>query len=265
MASFDALRAELREGSGVRRINVVRGGQVLSFDLTPENGRIGVAPRYERRRLSAGGALSRALAVPAQMLHAVLRTASGSARTELSGPVAIVRETADQSSSGDHLMLLGTLAVYFSLWIPGLHLFDAVTSLLFRVTHAWSEAPSAEARVRRLARFHQSIWVAAALFVVFSLLAVIHDASEHNATLPALLLVMPGASALVVLNGLVAVERWGRWSALGASALSALVPCVALGLSISLALWLRSELRRLHQRVGGLISKPTHDAGEREQ
>lgn len=81
-------------------IVVDRGGRSHAFQITPEDGRIGLRPRLDRRPLPASTAAARAVAFPLKVNLAVLHFVAGSTEVELAGPVAIVRETQEAARPG---------------------------------------------------------------------------------------------------------------------------------------------------------------------
>jgi membrane-associated protease RseP (regulator of RpoE activity) len=70
IADFEQLRAEVQHSHGPTPIEIERGGQKLELLVTPRNGRIGVAPLYDRAAVSVGTAASHAISWPFQVVFA---------------------------------------------------------------------------------------------------------------------------------------------------------------------------------------------------
>src|SRR5205085_6826714 len=94
IADWDHLRAAVKRQTGATAIEVERDGQSRVLAVTPRSGRIAVQPMMVNRRLGVVESARRAVAMPFAIVRATLRELSRRAnRSELRGPVAIVRET----------------------------------------------------------------------------------------------------------------------------------------------------------------------------
>jgi hypothetical protein len=256
VGSWDALRAEVKQGFGERLIEVERRGQKLVFKVTPRDGRISVSPVYEHGELSVREALAHALQTPRVVLGGVLERAfrEHEDRVTLMGPVAIVRQTEAQPDSSSFLVFLGLIGCYFWPIVAGVHVFDALTLALFRVTHPWVLDAKAERRSIQLARFWQAILLSLMAVPLLVLLELVQESSFGDGALLGILLLMPVAAACAPLVGFAAFERWGKERAAAAIAASVLVPCAVLGMAAWLLAWMRGELARQGFRVSWFVT-----------
>ncbi len=114
-----------KHGTEPIALEIDRGGQAITVIATPEGApaKLMVGPWTESRSVGLGHAMSEGLIGPGKMvvntLHALLRVFTGSERTEVSGPVAIVRETSSsmRASTASSIRLAGTLGAYFLIHI----------------------------------------------------------------------------------------------------------------------------------------------------
>jgi hypothetical protein len=100
-------------------LGVRRGDAVLTLRATPDDaGKLRVSPAPVTRVPAVGEALASSLAEPAEVLVAVARglkaTLSAREKTELVGPVGIVRETGRaQMNAGARLRFAASVNAYF--------------------------------------------------------------------------------------------------------------------------------------------------------
>lgn len=121
---WPTLKAEVARYAGQPVIvRVERGGAEQTIMVTPggsgvSKGKILVGPVVNRRAVQLSAALARGLAEPFRVVAAMARgfvaLFSGTERPELSGPVAIARETsrAADNAVGDGFRLVGAVAAY---------------------------------------------------------------------------------------------------------------------------------------------------------
>jgi membrane-associated protease RseP (regulator of RpoE activity) len=122
---WDALKTECRRHAGEQMsVHIERDGQPLVLTVTPSGadaankGKIMVGPPYDVQRIGFGAALAKGFVAPAEVLKGLLvgvvHMVSGH-DAELSGPVAVVRETdgvARTSGLGATLKLVGAIMSY---------------------------------------------------------------------------------------------------------------------------------------------------------
>jgi hypothetical protein len=255
--SWEAFRAEVRRGAGEKKLELERQGQKLTVLLTPRDGVIGVRPIYEREPVTAGEALTLAMSAQQVVIKAVLERAlkNHDDRATLMGPVAIVKETKTQTD-GELSVFFGLVGAYLWPLVAGVHLFDALSLALFRVTHEWTRGPGAQPSSARLARVYQTLLLSLISTALLLLLHALQETSFGDGALLGILLLAPVAMACTVLVTVIAHARWGRKGALPTLAASLLVPCAVVALAVWLILWLRAELKQRGLRVSGLVSTP---------
>lgn len=233
--AFDELRSAVQGSQGTTQIEVERDGQRLVLDVTPRAGRIGVSPLPRQEQVSPVAAAARAIPMPFAVVgkaaHALGR--SDGDRSQLRGPVGIVRETskAGQDSGSSYLLLLAILA---GTWWPcavAVALFDIVTGYIFRAAHA--DAASSALRGYRLERLRQAAMFTCAGYAT-SLFALGFDA----AGVPYAKVLMVGALMtgvagypLIWLGGR---EIWGKPTAALLLLASLFVPCLLLFVVLAL-------------------------------
>lgn len=245
--TWEALRAAVPRKDEPVTIALERDGQRLELVVTPQHGRIGVAPRSLVEHVGAGEAAVRALGMPwkaaSSYATSLMRTATGNERPDLAGPVGIVRLTSGAERSGWLLQYLALLSAYFAAFFGGVPLFDAATSWLFRWRHP-AAAPAG--RPRQLERCRQAVLVSGAGYVVFGLLL-----SLAKIGVPGLLLALAPLSiiwmALVPLTWSGGGLVWGRGTRLLLMGASTLVPCA----SLFVAIVLHRDLSRALSEEGG--------------
>jgi len=257
VASFDEIRTAVGRGDGEKHLSIQRGQQNLVIAVTPANGRIGVtAATYEERPIGVGAALERALTMPAQIAGQYLKRISGNEQVELAGPVAIVREVGKQRGSGSYLYLLAMIAIVMSPLAAGVHVFDELTLALFRGTHPWSQDGTTDPVLARLARHHQTLWLALICMVLLGVFRVLQETSFGDGAILGIFLMAPAALAGVLEVGIVISLRSGRPAGFAAMVASCLIPCAVLGIAGWVVFWLRTELSRRKLSVRGLIAEP---------
>lgn len=256
LGDWDELRREIRRRGGERRLEVERAGKRLSLSVTPQDGRIGVTPRYERHPTPLSSALTEAGSALWAYPTAMLKTAfSSTERTEIMGPVAVVKSVGRGPGESSRLALLGAIGVIFWPLVLGIHAFDALTLWLFRATHKW--ASTAETDTARRARFFQtSLLCGLGEFAYVVLLAIQEGAALGNGAMPGILALGPIAVSGIVLATIAARWRFGLGAAIGIALASITIPCavfVFLGLA---AYWQYAELRRRGYEVRWLVVLP---------
>lgn len=104
LETFEALRAELRSGSGPRTLTLERNAERINLVVTPTaEHRLGVEQIPERRPASVGEATASGLQVslvPFRYLRLMVSLASGSEKASFMGPIGIVKETSGQKEKG---------------------------------------------------------------------------------------------------------------------------------------------------------------------
>jgi hypothetical protein len=246
IADWDQLRAAVKRHTGATAIEVERDGQSRVLTVTPRSGRIAVQPTMVNRRLGVVESARRAVAMPFAIVRATLRELSRRAnRSELRGPVSIVRETskAGQTSGSAYFFLLAVLAGYLWPFAAGLTLFDAVTGYIFRATHP--DAATTPRRGYRLDRLRQAALFVSAGYATFLATALLVGAGVSLAA-GLLLWAMLAATAGYPLLWNGGKELWGR-------PLSALVVVAAIFMPCVLlfgVLWLHHGLGRALRKEG---------------
>jgi membrane-associated protease RseP (regulator of RpoE activity) len=126
IASWDALKSAVStQGPGLVTLTLTRDGRSMRAMVTPEDHRIGVTPPVATTVTSPGAALRALTLGPAAVLWGTARgfvsMAAGTQRVSVSGPSAIVRETAAKQAggAGNVLRFLGAYAAYIApvFWI----------------------------------------------------------------------------------------------------------------------------------------------------
>jgi regulator of sigma E protease len=119
--SWDALRAVVSShGQEPIVLEIDRAGQPITLTATAEGSppKLLVGPLVEQQSASVGTAISEGLLEPARIVAATFRivqkSVGGGERAELSGPVAIVRETSNTTRRGAaaSFRLVAALAAY---------------------------------------------------------------------------------------------------------------------------------------------------------
>jgi hypothetical protein len=243
--TWDEARAQIRAHSGPVPISVERSGQRQELSVTPDSGRIGVAPVYAMHRVALAQAAWRAMRLP---LTVVIEVAKSFIRlhvsdTELQGPAGIVRETSKAAQTGwlSLLYFLGVLGSYLWPFVAAVHVFDVVTGWTFRMTVTETSPPEHTLRISRL-RF--SMYFALGCWLAFVLVEMAASAELPGALL-LLALLMPGVLALWPLLWISSRELWSKKWPWGVLVPVAFVPCMAQVLGVWVALCLRKEERRL--------------------
>jgi regulator of sigma E protease len=122
--TWDVLRAAVKAHAGREAAFVVeRDGHERAIPIVvPLDGRVRVSPHAETHPVGAGEAAWRALVLPIEInvetVRGFARMFTGREKSELTGPVGIVRETSKAASNGisDALKLVAALISY-GLWI----------------------------------------------------------------------------------------------------------------------------------------------------
>jgi hypothetical protein len=243
VASWDDVRAAVARGPDEKRIEVQRGTERLTFSVKPIDSRIAV--RFVERRVPIGVSRAAALAVDHIFTVTVstLRALSPATKVEVAGPVAIVRETGKQvGDSASLLSLLGMLAATAWPMIAKLHIFAALTLLVFGMIYPEARSAIAEQeRTYRIARYHVTLLASLGISLLLMLVSFVSDVAEAELSRAIAYLGWPATLALFPLVWLTAVELWGQSRAHVMLAVS-IVPCVVLLLSVYLLLRTRREL-----------------------
>lgn len=151
--TWDELRAQIRTHAAPVQIALERSGQRQELTVKPHAGLIGVQPVSVMRPPGLAEAASLAIGMPARVVkNAAEALVSLHQRVELKGPVGIVSETSKTARDGwvQVLYFLAVLGSYFWPSIVGVHLFDAVTGWIFRMTVTEPSLPEQTARIARL-------------------------------------------------------------------------------------------------------------------
>ena len=242
--TWEELRAQIQTHSAPVQIALERSGRRQELTVKPRAGRIGVQPSSVMRRPGFAEAASLAIGMPVRVVkNAAEAFVSLHQRVELKGPIGIVSETSKTARSGwfEVLYFLALLGSYFWPSIVGVHLFDAVTGWVFRMTVTEPSLPEQTARIARL-RF--SMYFALGCCLAF-VLAELAASQELPGALLLIALLTPGIWALWPLLWVSARELWApRWP-LGVVFPVTLVPCAAPLMGIWVAWCLRAEERRL--------------------
>jgi hypothetical protein len=226
---FEHLRSAVKRHDGKVEIEVERTGQRVLLQVTPRAGKIGVMPQTQLEPISFFAAGSRAVAMPFQVLyragHDLVRQSTAT-KPQLSGPVAIVRETAKarQRSGVEFFTLLAVLAGYLWPFAAMVPLFDVVTGHSFRAAQPPPAVPSLS---YQLERFRHALLFACAGYVMFTL-GWLLDAADVRFSRILLVWGMATCGAGYPLVWLGAKAKWGRPFAALLLAGSASVPCVLL-------------------------------------
>lgn len=255
VATFDALRNEVARRAGEREIVLERQGRELTLRVTPKDGRIGVMPSYVRHSMPISTALARAVKAPWSLLGAYLERAFHSqGRSELMGPVGIVKSVSSQGSAGSTMLMVAMLAAVYWPLVMGVHVFDWLSGVLFRATHRWASGADATAAI--LARYHQALWIGLITALAYAALIVLQSTSFGDGAVIGLLLLAPAGMACVLLAALTLAQRSGAQLGLTALLGSVFIPCAALPIAIWALFWLRAELKRRGFEVRGLVANP---------
>lgn len=259
IGDFEELRGAVRQSRGAVPVEVERDGQRLLLEVTPRGGKIGVAPLPQMERMSALAAARRALPMPFLVVQGaardLARATTGAAKSDLMGPVAIVRETskAQRQSGFAFLSLLAVLAGHFWLFAAGVVVFDVVTGYIFRAAHP--AAASSSQRGYRLERLRQASLFACAGYATFILAAGFDAAEVPYARLPLMLAVVTGVAGYpLIWSG--GKEVWGRPVAALVLAGSILVPCVLMLVVLALHFALGRALEGEGFRVTWVSAQP---------
>jgi hypothetical protein len=226
---FEQLRSAVKRHDAKVEVEVERTGQRVLLQVTPRAGKIGVMPQTQIVKVSFLAAGSRAVAMPFQVLSGAGREVvrqSTANKPQLSGPVAIVRETAKarQRSGVELFSLLAVLAGYLWPFAAMVPLFDVVTGYTFR---AAQPAPAVPSLGYQLERFRHALLFACAGYMMFTL-GWLLDAADVPFARILLMWGMATCGAGYPLVWLGAKEKWGRPFAGLLLAGSASVPCVLL-------------------------------------
>jgi hypothetical protein len=199
-------------------------------------------------------ALARAIEMPWRTLGQIVTSIfHPQGRTELIGPVAVVRSISTQSSTGSSVLMLATLAAFVWPTVIGVHLFDALTGWLFRATHSFS--PPLPADTLRLARFHQTLCVSLLVLAVYLLLHLLQELTSFgDDALLGVLVLAPAALGGILLAAITLSLRSGRVLGFLALLASLAIPCLAFGVVIWALSWLRKELRRRGLELRGMVA-----------
>lgn len=242
----DDVRAAVSRGADEKRVQVKRGSELLVLSVTRTDGRIAV--QFLERWVPVG--VSRALALAVESTFTVttgtLKALLPSAKVQVSGPVAIVRETGKQTdSAGSFLRLMSVLAAYAWPWIAGLHVFAALTLLLFGATYPDARTATAEQeRGYRLARNRQALLASLGVLLLTMLVSFVSDLAEAELARAFAFASSPVSIAIYPLIWLIALDLWGRPRAHGLLAASVFVPCLVLAVPVYLLIRTRTELAR---------------------
>ena len=252
---WEELRAEIRLRAVERRIELERAGQRLTLLVTPEDGRIGVTPQMRQASASFADALARANTALWMSPRGVFKAAfSSTEHTELVGPVAVVKSVG-QSTQGSRLLFFALLATTFWPMVLGVHVFDALTLALFRVTHGWTT--SAEADTARRARIFQTSLLCMLCVAAFTVLSAIQEGpGVGNGAVPGIILLAPAAVSGILLAAIAARLRFGLAAGVGFLVAGAAIPCAVFFLLGLAVYWQFAELRRSGYVASWLVVSP---------
>jgi hypothetical protein len=228
VSTWDELRDAIRSRPGKKALGVERAGvQSTLVATTSSNGTIGIEPIARAVPVGLGRALSYGVRQPVSIALAYVAAGLAPRREiELSGPVAILRTTGAAASRSLFWMPAQLASAYWPI-IGGVHLFDALTLALFRLTRR-NAAPLGE-QAARIARRRQSLMIALGCGLVsLSLRALGRFATAGPVTMPPIFLSQAGSFALYPLVWLLASELGMRRRAWALVAVS-IVPPVWLG------------------------------------
>ena len=240
------VRAAVSRGADEKRVEVKRGSNNLVLSVNRTDGRIGVQFVQRAVDLAVSSALSGAVENTFSVTAATLASLSPSRRVEVTGPVAIVRETGKQTdSAGSFLRLMGVLSAYAWPLIAGLHVFAALTLLLFGATYpdAKSSVPEQE-RAYRLARHRQALLASIGVLLLTTLVSAVSELSEAELSRAFAFVSWPAVLAIYPLVWLIALDLSGRPRAHALLAASVFVPCLVFLTPIYLLVRTRNELAR---------------------
>lgn len=256
LGNWDDLRREVKRRPGPRQLEVERRGERLTFEVTPNEGRISVTPRYEYRPSSVMEAFvaasSAMVATPRALMSA---TASSREPVELVGPVAVVKSVAKEPAAGSRVAILAGMAVSLLPLVLGVHLFDALTLALFRKTHDWAD--SADPTVAREARIWQTLLVSGLCSGAYLVLTTMQALGGFgNGALPGIVLTAPPAVALVLLVASAARLRYGLTAAVLCTLASVTIPCAVVVLLGCALFWIGADLRRRGYALNWFVITP---------
>jgi hypothetical protein len=240
------VRAAVARGPDEKRVEVQRGSERLVLSVTRSDGRIAVQFAERWVPIAVPVALATAVKNTFGVTAATLKSISPATKVEVAGPVAIVRETGKQTdSAGSFLTLMGVLAAYAWPMVAGLHVFAALTLLLFGATYpdARSSPPDDE-RAYRLARNRQTLLASLGVLLLTTLVSLVSDLAEAELARAILFLSWPATLAIYPLIWLIALDLWPRTRAHGLLAASVFIPCLVVAIPIYLLLRTRTELAR---------------------
>lgn len=242
----DDVRAAIARGADEKRVEVQRGSQRLVLSVTRTEGRIAVQFVERWLPIGLGRALADAVESTFGVTIATFKALSPSTKAELAGPVTVVRETGKTTdSAGSFLRLMGVLAAYAWPWIAGLHVFAALTLLVFTATYpdARSTPPEHE-RAYRLARNRQALLASLGVLLLVMLVSLVSDLAEAELSRVFAFFGSPVSLALYPLIWLIALDLWERPRAHALLAASVFVPCLLVVVPIYLLIRTRTELAR---------------------
>jgi hypothetical protein len=248
---WDALRNAARQQVGPTPIEIERDGARIVLQVTPRDGRIGVAPAYDRVRPGLAQAAQQALITPLRIqrdtLLAFARLSQGSEKAELRGPVGIVKEVGESNRRGAFLTFLSYLASYGFSFVVCVHAFDAASLWLFKRTHA-SPAPALRADMQ-VARLHQALLGALLASYAFVVATLALELGLRLATPLVLLagLFLPGVYPLIWCSGR---AIWGNARVIFLLLACMLVPCALHVLGVWILVRLRQRLRQRGFQLG---------------
>jgi hypothetical protein len=242
---WDSLRETIRKQTGPTPVEIERAGARQTLVITPQAGRIGVAPLPDYIKPSFASAASSAIAVPFQMLRALLtnvaRQLTAQESAELRGPVGIVNDLGKTQAPGAFLTFLSLLSAYGFPFVVAVHAFDVMSLWLFRRTHT-AAPPAVPAADLRLARLHQALIIAVAASCVF-LGGAFLSALELPFVTPLALLAGLFVPAVYPLLWCAGRALWRRGLTSVVLALCLFVPCAIQLSGIVLVVRLRQRLR----------------------
>lgn len=240
------VRAAVARGRDEKRVEVQRGSERLVLAVTRSDGRIAVQFVEHWVPIAAPVALATAVKNTLRVTAATLKSISPSTKVEVAGPVAIVRETGKQTdSAGSFLQLMGVLSAYSWPLIAELHVFAALTLLLFGATYPEAKSsPPGEERAYRLARNRQTLLASLGVMLLATMVSVVSDLAEAELSRAFAFFSWPAGIAIYPLIWLIALDLWKRPRAHALLAASIFIPCLVLFVPIYLLIRTRTELAR---------------------
>jgi hypothetical protein len=239
VSTGDQVRAALSAPGDLKQVEVMRDGERKRFDVRPESGRIGVEFVEKREPFSVPETIAGGIKSPFVLWATMARTVLGESQSEVMGPVGIVNAADDRSRGVTGMpRLLGMLASLYWPLLAGVHLYAALTRLLF--DRAYPGTADGE-RTATLFRLHQALVISLfCLAIAFMAHLAMAVAALHPAAL-LILLVAPATVSVYPLVWTLDQTLTARPSYFRSSVL--VLPCIAPFAAIGIAFETRKRLR----------------------